>query len=78
MPDELDPSYKGSVSSALTSWPLVQESCRVFDVSFQQAQGKLMAHDFYVGPTDRLPFAVVAEVLAAEGYGREGLRRVRP
>jgi hypothetical protein len=53
----------------------VQESLRIFDVSFQQAQGKLMAHGWYVGPTDRLPFAVVAEVLEAEGYERERLRR---
>jgi len=77
MLDEPDPKYKGTVVSYLTSWPLVQESLAAFDVSFQQAQAKLIAHDLYVGPTDRLPFQVVADVLSAEGYERERLRGVR-
>lgn len=71
----VDPHLKGSVTNASSSWPLVQESLRIFDVSFQQASAKLIAHGYAVGPTDRLPFEIVREVLEAEGYERERLRR---
>lgn len=66
----------GSTPWHQTSWPLIQDSLDVFDVSFQQAQGMLIAHGYPVGPTDRLPFAVVAAVLESEGYEPEHLRRV--
>lgn len=74
-PPDNDAHLKGSVADALTSWPLVQDSLRAFDVSYQQAQAKLCAHGYPVGPTDRLPYEVVAGALEAEGYERERLRR---
>lgn len=71
----VDPHLKGSVTNANSSWPLVQESLRLFDVSFQQASAKLITHGYPVGPTDRLPFEIVRDVLEAEGYERERLLR---
>lgn len=71
-----DPAHAGSIRDGLTSWPLVQETLNRVDCSYQQAQGKLIAHGYPVGPTDRLPAAVVIEVLTAEGFEPERLRRV--
>ena len=71
-----DEHHAGSLRDADTSWPLIQKTLNDVDCSFQQAQGKLIAHGYVVGPTDRLPAAVVLQVLEAEGYEREHLRRV--
>jgi hypothetical protein len=74
----VDAQQKGTIDSANTSWPLVQEALAVFGVSYQQAQAKLVAHGYPVGPTDRLPFQIVADVLEREGYEPERLLRVGP
>jgi hypothetical protein len=76
----LDPDMhrKGAIDSANTSWPLIQESLATFGVSFQQAQAKLIASGYPCGPTDRLPFQIVADVLEREGYEPERLLRVGP
>ena len=71
-----DPAHAGSLRDADTSWPLGQKTLNDVDCSFQQAQGMLIAHGYPVGPTDRLPAAIVLGVLEAEGYERERLRRV--
>jgi hypothetical protein len=74
----VDAHQKGTIDSPNTSWPLVQEALAVFGVSYQQAQAKLIAHGYPVGPTDRLPFQIVAGVLDREGYEPERLLRVGP
>lgn len=74
----VDAHQKGTIDSANTSWPLVQEALATFGVSYQQAQAKLVAHGYPVGPTDRLPFRIVADVLEREGYDPERLLRVGP
>jgi hypothetical protein len=67
-----DAQHAGSVTHS--SWPLVQESCNQLGVSYQGAQAYLIAAGYPVGPTDRLPFAVVAEAL--QDAEREHLARV--
>lgn len=71
-----DPAHAGSLRDTDTSWPLVQDTLNALDVSYQQAQAPLIKHGYPVGPTDRLPSAIVLAVLGAEGYVRERLRRV--
>ena len=70
-----DAQHAGSLPDSLTSWPLVQESCNRLQVSYQNAQAPLMAAGYYVGPTDRLPYEIVAEAL--KDVPPEQLRRHR-
>jgi hypothetical protein len=61
----------GSTPWHQTSWPLVQETANLLGVPADVIGVKLKESGYYVGPTDRLPFDIVAEAaldLIRDGY----------
>jgi hypothetical protein len=49
----------------LSSWPNLSTICKVLHMNVDDVRPLLQNHGIYAGPTDRLPFQVVADIVAA-------------